>query len=57
MRYIMKPPNPISLSLSLSLVLALSKIEFISPNFQEKFKDLFFHKNMATNPPNSNTKV
>jgi len=34
----MKPPNPLSLSLSLSL----SKIEFISPNFQEKFKDLLF---------------
>jgi Leucine-rich repeat (LRR) protein len=50
MRYIMKPPNPLSLSLS------LSKIEFISPNFQEKFKDLFFDKNMATNPPNSNTR-
>jgi len=33
-----------SLSLSLSLSFALSKIEFISPNFQEKFKDLFFTK-------------
>jgi hypothetical protein len=31
-------------SLSLSLSLSLFKIEFISPNFQEKFKDLFFTK-------------
>jgi hypothetical protein len=49
MRYIMKPPNPLSLSLSLSL--SLKKIEFISLNFQEKFKDLLFTKTWQQIPP------
>ncbi len=49
MRDIMKPPNPPSLSLSLSL--SLKKIEFISPNFQEKFKDLLFTKSWQQIPP------